>query len=364
MTDIKIDGLILAGGLGSRMNYSTKALLTLKNKTFIEHLQENLESCENIYISMNTDQKFQLNETLIRVNDNFKEIGPIGGLQACLSQCKNNFVFVVPCDSPNISKEFFDYVSSFISSDYDAYIIKDHNNNIHPLIGIYSKTLLPIINENIDNHNYKIMNILKKSRTKYIELKYTIFKDEIVKNINTFEDYDSLQKDYNLNLPKFISICGRKNSGKTTFICEFLEYCKKFNYKIGTIKHDGHDFQMDNLNSDTDQHSKAGSTATLIFSDKKFMYLEKINEAPIEYYLNFFKNFDFIILEGFKNKNYPKIEIVRKEISEEPLSNGKNLLFYITDSEILLNQTSIKTYHLANKQIIFNKILEFLQGGN
>ncbi len=47
------------------------------------------------------------------------------------------------------------------------------------------------------------------------------------------------------NKPYVVAISGVKNSGKMTFIEKLIPILKKAEYKVGTIKHDGHDFDCD-----------------------------------------------------------------------------------------------------------------------
>jgi len=47
---------------------------------------------------------------------------------------------------------------------------------------------------------------------------------------------------------------------------------------------------------------------------------------------------DFILVEGFKGENLPKVEIFRKEIHERPLCiQDKNLIAMVTDEDLDLN---------------------------
>ncbi len=164
----------------------------------------------------------------------------------------------------------------------------------------------------------------------------------------------------NNNLPPFISICGTKNSGKTTLITKLINRFKKDGFKIGTIKHDFHGFNMDNIDSDTDRHKKSGAVGTLIVSKNNFMLLKDKTDEKLDDYLFFLKESDLVILEGFKNEPYPKIEIIRKEISSIPVSNNTNLLFYATDVPELLKNNTMNTIELNDTNSIFKRILDLL----
>ncbi|MGL5355197.1 MAG: molybdopterin-guanine dinucleotide biosynthesis protein B, partial [Cetobacterium sp.] len=171
------------------------------------------------------------------------------------------------------------------------------------------------------------------------------------------EDYKSFLENKNT---KFFAVSGVKNSGKTTLITKLLERFSLAGYKVGTIKHDGHDFEMDNIGSDTHKHIEAGARGTLIFSKNKFMFLENSNEKDLDFYLDFFKGYDFIILEGFKNSNYPKLEIIRSEISTESVSNKNNLKFLVSDLKTIQNNCELEVLDINNIDKIFETTLKSL----
>lgn len=113
------------------------------------------------------------------------------------------------------------------------------------------------------------------------------------------------------------AVSGVKNSGKTTLIKRVLPILNACGLNTAVIKHDGHDFSADVPGTDTYSHLKAGAYGTAVFSDKKFMlvkYQKNISEQDLK---SAFPEADIILLEGFKHSRYPKIEVMRKEVSEE-----------------------------------------------
>ncbi len=127
-----------------------------------------------------------------------------------------------------------------------------------------------------------------------------------------------------------IAISGVKNSGKTTVIENIIPILKqKYGLVVSTIKHDGHDFIPDVPFTDTFKHSESGAHGVAIFSENRFMVTlkAKVSEKEI---LSFFESSDIVILEGFKNSDYKKLEIIRKCNSEKPVCN-KNLVGLVSD---------------------------------
>lgn len=104
----------------------------------------------------------------------------------------------------------------------------------------------------------------------------------------------------------YYTICGYKNSGKTTLITKLIPILKKKGYRVATIKHDGHDFESDVPGTDTWKHKEAGAYASGIFSGSRFMISKECEDADIEMLAAFFPEADVILLEGFKNSELPK----------------------------------------------------------
>ncbi len=343
------------------MNGCFKGNLIYKENTFIERSIEALSNYNNISISLNKTQSVSpLNLPIIY--DTYEDIGPISGIYAGLKSAKDeklDELFVLACDYPNLTSDLVLYINEFNSKEYDAIILKDNQGRIHPLIGIYKTSTLPIIERFIGNKNYKIKNFLDQLNVKYVSLKYSCFKDtNLLKNINTLDDYNSLKLKNNQVL---IAVSGAKNSGKTTIIEYLIKEFTSKNISVGVIKHDGHDFQLDTLGSDTDKHFKAGSKKVAIFSDSKYMFIEDSPKVALDKLLDLFKGYQLIILEGFKNSSFPKVEVVRKEVSSKPIANKDNLLFYATDLDLILNDSTLKSININNKKEIFYNIYKYFR---
>jgi molybdopterin-guanine dinucleotide biosynthesis protein B len=117
--------------------------------------------------------------------------------------------------------------------------------------------------------------------------------------------------------PVVFQIVGYKNTGKTTLLCALIKRFKADGCKVGTIKHDGHEFEMDRPGTDTWQHSQAGADQTVITSATKTAWL--INEpAALPQLVENMKGMDVVLAEGFKQAGFPKL-ILLKEKAHLPL---------------------------------------------
>lgn len=318
---MKLGAGILAGGKSTRMGQD-KALLLINERRFIDKIAEELSSFSQVLISAARKGVYE-DIGLPIVYDEHREIGPMEGIYQILRAAKEDYVFICAADMPFVTKELVSYMAEFISSDYDCYVMTDEKH-IHPLCAIYSKKILDVIERQIAEGGYRLMNILNQVRTKYIALKYTCFDKKVVKNINTRQEYKKLV------LPVVFCVSGVKDSGKTGLIIKLINEFIKENYTVGVIKHDGHDYVMDRPETDTYRFAQAGAAYSAIFSDRQFS-LNAVCKKEIAEMISMVKDTDVIIIEGMKASEYPKIEVVRRAVSDEAVCNPQRLICIATD---------------------------------
>lgn len=132
--------------------------------------------------------------------------------------------------------------------------------------------------------------------------------------------------------PVIFAVSGVKNSGKTTLITKLLPYLKDRGVRVATIKHDGHSFEPDVPGTDSYRHRKAGADATAVFSEKLAMVIRQETVKPEQLFM-LFDDMDLILLEGFKDSRYPKLELVREGNSEKCICAADTLVAVVTDKK-------------------------------
>lgn len=135
-----------------------------------------------------------------------------------------------------------------------------------------------------------------------------------------------------------ISVVGKSKSGKTTLIEKLIPELKKRGYRIGTIKHAAHDFDMDKKGKDSWRHKAAGADTVIIASREKIVMVKDENIVRLESIGKYFDDVDLVITEGFKKENRPKIEIYRSHKNKGPLcKDDKTVIALVTDTDINVN---------------------------
>lgn len=132
------------------------------------------------------------------------------------------------------------------------------------------------------------------------------------------------------NMVPIISFVGYSDSGKTTFLVKVITELKKRGYRVGIIKHDGHDFEIDHVGTDTWRHSEAGADVVCIASRQKIAVVERlVKPLTFDEITPLINNVDLILTEGFKGEQKPQIEVNRP--SAEPLGKKKNTIALVAD---------------------------------
>nr|WP_243686909.1 molybdopterin-guanine dinucleotide biosynthesis protein B [Methanobacterium formicicum] len=111
---------------------------------------------------------------------------------------------------------------------------------------------------------------------------------------------------------KILAVVGTKNTGKTTLVTMLVQELVKRGHQVGTIKHTHHDFDLEG--KDTWKHREAGARMVVGSGESTFFL---INEAiELDKILKSIKNLedlDYVIIEGFKHVDYPKISTTGDE---------------------------------------------------
>ena len=139
-------------------------------------------------------------------------------------------------------------------------------------------------------------------------------------------------------MPQIISVVGTSKSGKTTLIEKLIPELKNRGYRVGTIKHTSHGFDMDKKGKDSWRHKAAGADTVIVASRKKIVMVKDESFVGLDRIGKYFDDMDLVITEGFKKENRPKIEIYRSNKNNLPLCQiDKTVIALVTDTDIRVN---------------------------
>ncbi len=130
-----------------------------------------------------------------------------------------------------------------------------------------------------------------------------------------------------------VSIVGRSNVGKTTFLEKLIAELKRRGHRVATIKHDVHGFDIDRPGKDTWRHAQAGSDLVVIAAPDRFAMIARTpGELSLdEIVARLPLDVDIVLTEGYKRGDRPKIEVSRAACGRELLCGPNEALAVVTD---------------------------------
>ena len=111
-----------------------------------------------------------------------------------------------------------------------------------------------------------------------------------------------------------VAITGRKHHGKTTLTVRLAAELRRRGFRVMTIKHGSHTFNLDPENTDTYRHYHEGlAEKVAMISPDKFAIVERWSEElpPEVIAERHMSDADVVLCEGFKRSALPRIEIFR-----------------------------------------------------
>lgn len=157
-------------------------------------------------------------------------------------------------------------------------------------------------------------------------------------------------------IPVISIVGGKSNSGKTTLLEKLIREAKLRGWRVATLKHDVHGFEMDQPGKDTWRHDQAGADVVAISSPSRIAVLERVPEdQPLDEVLSRIHGVDVIFTEGYKHADKPKIEVFRSAVHQELFSKRDELIAIASDIEF---DNGIPCFSLDDAEGLCNLIQE------
>jgi len=153
-------------------------------------------------------------------------------------------------------------------------------------------------------------------------------------------------------------------TGKTTLLLQLLPMLKQKGLHIAVIKHAHHKFDVDKPGKDSYELRKAGASPMLFSSSRRIAIMiekEEEIEPDLQDLLSYInpEKIDLVLVEGFKQWPFPKIELHRPDVGKPLLfPNDKNIIAIAHDGK-LDTQTEIPVMDINNTEQIANFVLNF-----
>ena len=163
---------------------------------------------------------------------------------------------------------------------------------------------------------------------------------------------------------KVFSFVGWSGCGKTEVICRIIEELTNQNIFVSSLKHSHHNFEIDKEGKDSYKHVNAGSNETIIFNELKWALISKKQDEKVsvrEILRKLSKKTEIILIEGMKDSNFPKIEVIRTSQNKPFLfEKYKNIKALVVDEDDLVFTKYLPVFNFHDTQGICKFILNYL----
>ena len=177
----------------------------------------------------------------------------------------------------------------------------------------------------------------------------------------------TLVTQYPFNAPApMIGIAGWKNSGKTTLAVRLVEEFTRRGLRVATIKHAHHNLRLDDDDTDSARHRRAGAGQVAVVSSKRWAIMTENGDAPeidFEDVVARLDPCDVIIVEGYKSQPIPKIEARRSEAVPGLQLAEKDAYVIAIAADHSIGNADVPVFDLDNTSAIADFVSEQLSIG-
>jgi molybdopterin-guanine dinucleotide biosynthesis protein A len=187
-------GVILAGGLNSRMAGQNKARLPIEGQTILDRLVALFRAFFDPIIIVTNQPRDYLDEGVILVTDLVDIRSSLTGLYSGLFYSPRPHAFITGCDMPFLKQGLLELMLKNLEPRWDV-VVPVTEEGYQPLSAIYSRRCLEPIANQLAEGQLKVSHFFSKVRIKKVpEIRLRQVDPELKSffNINTPEDMDGL----------------------------------------------------------------------------------------------------------------------------------------------------------------------------
>ncbi|MRH44741.1 molybdopterin-guanine dinucleotide biosynthesis protein B [Aquibacillus halophilus] len=162
---------------------------------------------------------------------------------------------------------------------------------------------------------------------------------------------------------KTVQVVGYKNSGKTTMSSFIIENLTRHGLEVAALKHHGHGGVPTSLeDNDSAKHHQAGAVMSGVQGEDILQLTVRKERWSIEQIVAFYSiiNPEVLIIEGYKNLDFPKIVMIRSEEDLHLLDTLTNVKAVVTDMHIT-NQHRYQVFTSEHKMALIEWLLTHLK---
>ena len=121
---------------------------------------------------------------------------------------------------------------------------------------------------------------------------------------------------------KIFGIAGHSGMGKTTLLERLVPELGSRGLVVSLVKHSHKAIEIDRPGKDSYRLREAGCSEVLLLGHERWALMHELrgaDEPPLDYLLERLQRCDLVLVEGFKNGHFPKLEVWRAVLGKPTL---------------------------------------------
>jgi molybdopterin-guanine dinucleotide biosynthesis protein B len=121
---------------------------------------------------------------------------------------------------------------------------------------------------------------------------------------------------------RVLGLVGWSGCGKTLLLTRLIPELVGRGLKVATLKHAHHSFDTDVPGKDSYEHRRAGASEVIVSSPRRWAQVHEVGndaEATLAQLLKRVSPCDLVLVEGYKTRHHPKMEVFREALNRRPL---------------------------------------------
>ena len=315
-------GVILAGGLATRMGGGDKTLRDLQGRPILAHVIERLRpQVAGMALNANGDPARFAEWDLPVIPDSIDGFaGPLAGVLAGLDWAADQGatqIVTVAADTPFFPSDLTGRLVAGAEAQGVSIALaatpEGDRINRHPTFGLWPVTLRDDLRAALNDGLRKVVLWTDRHGAATVPFPHRPLRS-VLQHQHTRRPRPSRGDGM-----KIWGITGWKNSGKTGLMERLVTEFTGRGHTVSTLKHAHHAFDVDQPGKDSFRHRQAGASEVLLSSRKRWALMHELrnnDEPTLEDLLAKLSPVDLILVEGFKTGPHPKIEAHRPETGQ------------------------------------------------
>jgi molybdopterin-guanine dinucleotide biosynthesis protein B len=121
---------------------------------------------------------------------------------------------------------------------------------------------------------------------------------------------------------RLFGISGHSGMGKTTLLERLVPELRSRGLVVSLIKHSHKSIEIDRPGKDSYRLREAGCKEVLLLGNERWALMHELrgaDEPPLPYLVSRLRDCDLVLVEGFKQGDFPKLEVWRPSVGKPTL---------------------------------------------